>query len=136
MILSKAIFRNIKMNINLTERNYAKQRHPFTRTWETLFQDVKDSLYMSKRPIFPEHADVVVVGGGFIGASTAYWLKNRAGDGLSVVVLDKDPTVSILWLITTVRLLYHLLDLSLAKFSPHTWLFCLSSSSICLVLGI
>ncbi|KAG7260653.1 hypothetical protein CRUP_000692, partial [Coryphaenoides rupestris] len=44
----------------------------------------------------PEAADVVVVGGGVIGWSTAYWLKKkeRLRDGVKVVVVEKDPTYS------------------------------------------
>ncbi|CAH2066531.1 unnamed protein product, partial [Iphiclides podalirius] len=44
------------------------------------------------RIIYPEHADVVIIGGGFIGASVGYWLKTRAGEGLSVVILEEDFT--------------------------------------------
>ncbi|KAJ2953547.1 hypothetical protein O0L34_g1149 [Tuta absoluta] len=45
-----------------------------------------------KAAVYPTHADIVIIGGGFIGASVAYWLKNRAGEGLSVVVFEKDPS--------------------------------------------
>lgn len=38
--------------------------------------------------------NVVVIGGGAVGASTAYWLKKRANRDLSVIVLERDPTVS------------------------------------------
>lgn len=44
--------------------------------------------------VYPEHADVVIIGGGFIGSAVAYWLKKRTAEGLSVVVLEKDFTVS------------------------------------------
>ncbi|KPJ11772.1 hypothetical protein RR48_08078 [Papilio machaon] len=47
-----------------------------------------------KSAIYPEHADVVIIGGGFIGSSVGYWLKTRAGSGLSVVVLEKDLSYS------------------------------------------
>jgi FAD-dependent oxidoreductase domain-containing protein 1 len=40
------------------------------------------------------HCDVVVIGGGGMGSSIAYWLKKRAREGLNVVVVEKDPTVS------------------------------------------
>lgn len=44
----------------------------------------------------PESADIVVVGGGVIGWSTAYWLKKkeRLRDGVKIVVVEKDPTYS------------------------------------------
>lgn len=47
-----------------------------------------------KSIIYPEHADIVIIGGGFIGSAIAYWLKKRTGEGLTVVVLEKDFTVS------------------------------------------
>lgn len=43
---------------------------------------------------FQTHCDVLVIGGGGIGSSTAYWLKQRARNGLNVVVVEKDETVS------------------------------------------
>ncbi|XP_067625045.1 FAD-dependent oxidoreductase domain-containing protein 1 [Eurosta solidaginis] len=36
--------------------------------------------------------NVVIIGGGAIGSSTAYWLKKRASKDLSVIVLERDPT--------------------------------------------
>lgn len=43
---------------------------------------------------FQSHCDVLIIGGGGIGSSIAYWLKKRAFSGLNVVVLEKDPTVT------------------------------------------
>lgn len=43
----------------------------------------------------PERADIVIVGGGVMGWSIAYWLKQkeRVRGGVKVVVVEKDPTV-------------------------------------------
>lgn len=41
---------------------------------------------------FQTHCDVLVIGGGGMGASIAYWIKKRALHGLNVVVLEKDPS--------------------------------------------
>ncbi|XP_068600616.1 FAD-dependent oxidoreductase domain-containing protein 1 [Brachionichthys hirsutus] len=42
----------------------------------------------------PERADVVIVGGGVVGWSVAYWLKRKekGGAALKVVVVERDPT--------------------------------------------
>ncbi|XP_018546986.1 FAD-dependent oxidoreductase domain-containing protein 1 [Lates calcarifer] len=44
----------------------------------------------------PERADIVIVGGGVIGWSIAYWLKQkeRVRGGLRVLVVERDPTYS------------------------------------------
>lgn len=42
--------------------------------------------------IFQTHCDVVVIGGGGVGSSVAYWLKEKAREGLNVVVVERDPT--------------------------------------------
>ncbi|XP_057677902.1 FAD-dependent oxidoreductase domain-containing protein 1 [Corythoichthys intestinalis] len=44
----------------------------------------------------PERTDIVIVGGGVVGWSVAYWLKKKEGirGGLKVVVVEKDTTYS------------------------------------------
>ncbi|XP_051904042.1 FAD-dependent oxidoreductase domain-containing protein 1 [Hippocampus zosterae] len=44
----------------------------------------------------PERTDIVIVGGGVVGWSVAYWLKKKEGirGGLKVVVVEKDMTYS------------------------------------------
>lgn len=42
--------------------------------------------------IFPNHVDVVIIGGGAIGSSIAYFLKERARHGLRIAVIEKDLT--------------------------------------------
>lgn len=44
----------------------------------------------------PERTDIVIVGGGVVGWSIAYWLKQmgKLSRGVQVLVVEKDPTVS------------------------------------------
>ncbi|XP_072303126.1 FAD-dependent oxidoreductase domain-containing protein 1 [Eucyclogobius newberryi] len=44
----------------------------------------------------PERADIVIVGGGVVGWSVAYWLKQkeRVREEVKVVVVERDPTYS------------------------------------------
>uniref|UniRef100_A0A669F7G1 FAD-dependent oxidoreductase domain-containing protein 1 n=1 Tax=Oreochromis niloticus TaxID=8128 RepID=A0A669F7G1_ORENI len=44
----------------------------------------------------PERADIVIVGGGVVGWSIAYWLKQKemVRGGVRVLVVEKDPTYS------------------------------------------
>lgn len=43
----------------------------------------------------PEHSDVVIVGGGVIGLSVAYWLKRleKRRGAIQVLVVERDNTV-------------------------------------------
>ncbi|XP_017117116.1 FAD-dependent oxidoreductase domain-containing protein 1 [Drosophila elegans] len=41
---------------------------------------------------FQTHCDVLIIGGGGVGSSIAYWLKEKARDGLNVVVVERDDT--------------------------------------------
>lgn len=56
--------------------------------------DIRDLRTQMNDNEFQSHCDILVIGGGGVGASIAYWLKKRGGDGINVVVLEKDPSVS------------------------------------------
>jgi FAD-dependent oxidoreductase domain-containing protein 1 len=45
-----------------------------------------------RQTLFQHHCDVLVIGGGAIGSSAAYWLKQKGADGINVVVVERDPT--------------------------------------------
>ncbi|NXQ45687.1 FXRD1 protein, partial [Catharus fuscescens] len=78
---------------------------------ERMAQTLRDQLPASGRgergwippgthpdPRPPDEADVVVVGGGVLGWSVAYWLKvlegRRGRHGMKVLVVERDPTYS------------------------------------------
>ncbi|KAJ6634451.1 FAD-dependent oxidoreductase domain-containing protein 1, partial [Pseudolycoriella hygida] len=54
--------------------------------------DIRDLRSRANDNEFQSHCDVLIIGGGGVGASIAYWLKKRGGHGLNVVVIEKDPT--------------------------------------------
>lgn len=44
--------------------------------------------------IFPEHCDIAIIGGGVMGSSIAYWLKQKVPHAITVTVVEKDPSVN------------------------------------------
>lgn len=47
-----------------------------------------------QQTLFQHHCDVLVIGGGAIGSSIAYWIKKKASEGINVVVVERDATYS------------------------------------------
>lgn len=95
MMISKSMYQTIFRTSAVSGvRYYAKNNNPLTKTMNILSNDIPEFMGLKEKVFYPEHADIVVIGAGFIGASVAYWLKKRAGEGLSVAVIDKDFSVS------------------------------------------
>ncbi|XP_021929318.1 FAD-dependent oxidoreductase domain-containing protein 1-like isoform X2 [Zootermopsis nevadensis] len=91
-----------------------KPENPFKRTFRILGNDMKTAKNkvqsfitkvqgvrevtnkVPKSPyrdgVFPEHCDIAIIGGGAMGSSIAYWLKQRAPNAITVTVIEKDPS--------------------------------------------
>ena len=42
---------------------------------------------------YTAYYDIIIMGGGVMGCSIAYWLANRVHDGFRILVIERDPTV-------------------------------------------
>lgn len=103
-LLCKKVISNKRL-FHSSKQCCAKREHPLLRTIRILKQDVsrvvnydfKDRFGSDLDNLYPTHADIVIIGGAAMGSAIAYWLKKKSSrDGLSIVVFEKDPTVSCL----------------------------------------
>uniref|UniRef100_D6RJ42 FAD-dependent oxidoreductase domain containing 1 n=1 Tax=Mus musculus TaxID=10090 RepID=D6RJ42_MOUSE len=92
----------------LPYRGLRTRKGGFTLDWDAKVSDFKkkvDSILPGKKyevlydtsHLPPEQADVVIIGGGILGLSVAFWLKkleSRRG-AIRVLVVEQDHTVSI-----------------------------------------
>ena len=91
---------NLKRNFHQSVQRNTNREHPFSRTIRILTDDIKylfsnQSKESYLENLFPSHVDILVIGGGAIGSSIAYWIKEKTGPkGLKMVVVEKDGTVS------------------------------------------
>ncbi len=64
--------------------------------WYLLKQEAKAAMEGKEMPAVPvpRETDICIIGGGAIGSSVAYWLKQRNPVGFNCTVVERDPTVS------------------------------------------
>jgi FAD-dependent oxidoreductase domain-containing protein 1 len=66
--------------------------HPIKRSFDYLGITGRNDPQTHNNLYFPRHCDIVIIGGGIMGCSIAYWLKQRGHDnGLRVIVVERDP---------------------------------------------
>ncbi|KAL3282084.1 hypothetical protein HHI36_005283 [Cryptolaemus montrouzieri] len=106
-MLSKHI-NNLKINLIskrmlcISSIMYEKKRmNPILRTLKVLGNDFKalspnfQESQLKALESFPSYTDVLVIGGGIMGTSIAYWLREKSGNkGVETTVIEKDPTFS------------------------------------------
>lgn len=67
--------------------------HPIKRSLDVLGITGRNDPKTHNNLYFPRHCDIVIIGGGIMGCSIAYWLKQRGHDnGLRVIVVERDPS--------------------------------------------
>lgn len=84
----------ISRTLGALKFDFGRIKNRITRSKTREEEDLEDNTDGAVPYQFPQHCDVVVIGGGAVGSSIAYWLKQRARDGLRVVVVEKDPSAS------------------------------------------
>lgn len=82
-----------KLRSSLYQRNRRPRKFPFRHRASFTFQGARQEQGSHCADDFQTHCDVLIIGGGGVGSSIAYWLKEKARDGLNVVVVEKDDTV-------------------------------------------
>lgn len=91
------VFRTCSDDIEKARERKRQQdsRSPPRKTYDLLkdeFARYRRGQFKPTPPKIPRHVDYAIIGGGIIGSSVAYSLKNRAPDSFEVMVAERDPT--------------------------------------------
>lgn len=70
----------------------SEERKPFNILRDEFRGYFKPKGSEVQEPLFPNEVDILVVGGGIMGSSIAYWLKQRAPESFTLGVLERDLT--------------------------------------------
>lgn len=76
-------------------KQLSMKEHELSSNQDTIFKSSNNELDKILEKCFmtvPQRSDIVIIGGGVIGSSIAYWLKKRLFKDFHVVVVEKDPT--------------------------------------------
>lgn len=80
----------------------AIHEHPMERVKRFVKRDINDFIKQINDPfkeymddkVFPKTVDILIIGGGAIGSSIAYWIQNKCRDGITIAVVEKDLSVN------------------------------------------
>ncbi|XP_050529128.1 FAD-dependent oxidoreductase domain-containing protein 1-like isoform X2 [Daktulosphaira vitifoliae] len=65
------------------------------RDFNELVSKMNDPFSQYKdNKLFPKTVDILIIGGGVIGSSIAYWIQDKCRDGISIAVVEKDLSYS------------------------------------------
>lgn len=81
----------IHKTFNLRRRVSLAKPEPVSYAFSTLLEYSLDPKELSSKSQLPKEADVVIIGGGSVGASTLYHLAKK---GVSAILLEKDDLTS------------------------------------------
>lgn len=88
----------IKRTLEILGNDMRKVKNFFSPLFKKRHEDVEENVESSNTiddGEFQTHCDVLIIGGGGVGSSAAYWLKKKARQGLNVVVIEKDFAVRV-----------------------------------------